>query len=273
MRSDPIPDRHARHDDRADVCGTTIARAGEHLVVVVAHPDDESFGCGSLIAAATQAGARVTVVCATRGEAGTRRHDPARAEWPLGMMREAELLDAAAVLGVTDVVLLDHRDSGMSGDADATALIRTPVCELGHELACTLAALQPDVVLTLDGSDGHRDHVHVRDATAVAVARLTGSRRLVHACLANRLMRRWAELLAARDPHSPYLADIGRLGRPDGDLTAIDVSAVRGLREQAIATHRSQASPFDGLPADLRDAFLDTDYVVDATAWVTRVYA
>ena len=42
----------------------------QRLMVVVAHPDDESFGCGSTLLHAAAAGARTAVVCATRGEAG-----------------------------------------------------------------------------------------------------------------------------------------------------------------------------------------------------------
>ena len=44
--------------------------AGTDLLCTVAHPDDESFGLGSLLAGAVAAGARVVLVCATRGEAG-----------------------------------------------------------------------------------------------------------------------------------------------------------------------------------------------------------
>ena len=87
--------------------------------MVVAHPDDETFGCGSLIAAAAAAGAQVTVICATRGESGERRPDPVTDGWPLGLLREVELCQAAIVLGVEEVVLLDHVDSGFSGPAPA----------------------------------------------------------------------------------------------------------------------------------------------------------
>lgn len=244
-----------------------LAGAGEHLVVVVAHPDDETFGCGSLIAQSAAAGARVTVICATRGEAGERRPDPETDGWPLGLVREVELRRAAAVLGVSAVEVLDHRDSGFDGPVSVGALVRVPLARLADQLEWRLGRLRADVVLTLDGSDGHRDHVHVRDALGLAVARLWCEPRLVHASLANSLMREWAAVTAERDPDSAYLTlALDDLGRPDAELTALDTSAVLDVRERAIACHRSQASPFDGLPRDLRRRFLTTDHVVVAAA-------
>jgi N-acetyl-1-D-myo-inositol-2-amino-2-deoxy-alpha-D-glucopyranoside deacetylase len=241
-----------------------LAGSGEHLVVVVAHPDDETFGCGSLIAQAAAAGARVTVICATRGEEGERVPDPVTDSWPLGLVREVELCQAARVLGVHEVVLLDHRDSGFDGDAHPRALVARDLEALADELALRLLELQPDVVLTLDGSDGHRDHVHLRDAVALAAASQLRVPRVVHSSLANSLMRRWAEEKADTDPSTVYLElDLDALGRPDAELTAICVAAFLELREEAIACHRSQASPYDGLSAPLRRAFLETDHVVE----------
>ena len=247
-----------------------LAGVGQRLAVVVAHPDDETFGCGSLIAQAAAAGAEVTVVCATRGELGERRPDPPDAhrpdDRPLGVVRETELCEAAAVLGVTEVVLLDHVDSGFDGPVDAGALVATPVDTLAVELAERLAVIGADVVLTLDGSDGHRDHQHVRDATLRAVQQLGTGPRLVHSCLANSLMRRWAAVMAEAQPDAAHLTiDVADLGRADVELDVIDTSAVLDVRERAIACHRSQASPYDELPADLRRAFLAQDHVVDAT--------
>ena len=120
-----------------------IAGRDQHLVVVVAHPDDESFGCGSLIAQASRAGARVTVICATRGEAGERRPDPTTDAWPIGLLREAELCQAAIVLGVDEVVLMDLVDSGFSGEAPRSALISRPICDRtssSHSTAATATA-------------------------------------------------------------------------------------------------------------------------------------
>jgi LmbE family N-acetylglucosaminyl deacetylase len=82
------------------------------LLVVVAHPDDESFGCGSILAHAAASGHETAVLCATRGEAGESRIDTA----DIAGLREAELRAAAAILGVGLVRLLDHQDSGMAGE-------------------------------------------------------------------------------------------------------------------------------------------------------------
>ena len=93
------------------------------LLVVVAHPDDESFGCGSVLAHASRAGHDTAVLCATRGEAGESR---IRTD-DLGALREAELRSASAILGVGTIVLLEHGDSGMDGDpAPGTLAVADP---------------------------------------------------------------------------------------------------------------------------------------------------
>ena len=160
-----------------------IAGAGQHLVVVVAHPDDETFGCGSLIAHASASGARVTVVCATRGEAGERTTDAATEQLPLGDVREQELRDAAAVLGVHEIELLGYADSGWDGALDDGALCGVTVDVLAEDLDSRLAQRAPDVVLVLDGDDGHRDHQHIRQAIEVALAHHPTPVRLVRAYL------------------------------------------------------------------------------------------
>ncbi|HEV2071149.1 MAG TPA: PIG-L family deacetylase, partial [Acidimicrobiales bacterium] len=96
---------------------------GRRLLVVVAHPDDETFGCGSLIADAALGGAEVTVCCATRGEAGELAAGCDVPSGSLGGWREQELRDAARVLGVSDVVLLDFVDSGVDGEPAPESLV------------------------------------------------------------------------------------------------------------------------------------------------------
>jgi N-acetyl-1-D-myo-inositol-2-amino-2-deoxy-alpha-D-glucopyranoside deacetylase len=84
---------------------------GDRWLVVVAHPDDETFGCGSIVADVARRGATVSVLCATRGESGERTPEiPPEAD--LGEVRTQELYEAASLLGVADVKVLDYRDSG-----------------------------------------------------------------------------------------------------------------------------------------------------------------
>ena len=234
----------------------------DHVVVVVAHPDDESFGCGSLIARAVAAGRPVTVVCATRGEGGERVPDPATDHLPLAEVREAELRAAAAVLGVGAVEVLDHHDSGFDGPVAPGALVATDVDALAEELGGLLDRLAPTEVVVLDGRDGHRDHLHVLAAVERALVDRPGVR-LVESCLAASLMRRWVEEARRAQPDTAYLdLDPDTLGRPDEELTALDTAAHLEVRERAIACHRSQRSPFDDLSEELRRAFLATDHVV-----------
>src|SRR5215468_6429904 len=95
------------------------------LLVTVAHPDDETFGTGSVIALAAERGAQVTVCCATRGEAGDVRGLTSAAE--IAAIREAELRSAGTALGVAQVILLDYLDSGMTGEARPRTLAGAPL--------------------------------------------------------------------------------------------------------------------------------------------------
>ena len=230
------------------------------LLCTVAHPDDESFGLGSLLAGAVAAGARVVLVCATRGEAGEDHTGAGRTSDVLGAVREQELRAAAAELGVAELEVLDFADSGWDGPAPANALIS------GGEALVTavqqaLGRHRPRVVVTLDptGSDGHRDHAAIGAATTTAFARHGDAVTLYHWCLLRSVMDRW---VAERGSDAGVYAS-PRLGRPDTDITTVvDGSAVLDVRRRAIAAHASQASPFLGLSSDLETAFLTRDHLV-----------
>jgi LmbE family N-acetylglucosaminyl deacetylase len=232
--------------------------------VTVAHPDDESFGTGSVIARAARLGAEVVVACATLGEAGERAPG-SPADDDLGAVREGELRRAAAVLGAARVELLGYRDSGFDGPAGAGTLAGVPLEEVTRRLLRLLDDLRPHVVVVLDGSDGHRDHLRVSQAVRAALRCLPGARpALWEHTLPRSLMRRWLqETSAERGDDAYHAVDADGLGRPDADVTdVLDVAEVLELRETAIAAHRSQTSPFDGLSDDLRRAFLGTDHLV-----------
>lgn len=224
------------------------------MLVTVAHPDDESFGTGSLIAHAVDLGLRVVVACATRGEAGEGDSED------LGAQREGELRDAAAILGVDTVEVLGFADSGWDGPTPPGALVDR-VAEAAERTRDLLRKHRPAIVVTLDpaGSDGHRDHAAIGEATTRAFHdAVDWPASLYHWCIARSLMERWAAVTAAANPDSVYLG--APLGRPDAEITTVlDLSAVLDRRDRAIAAHRSQASPFEGLDDDLRHAFLAYD--------------
>jgi LmbE family N-acetylglucosaminyl deacetylase len=234
------------------------------LLVVVAHPDDETFGCGSVLLHAVARGVATFLCCATRGEAGEPAPGSGITQQQLPVVRERELREASALLGVADVELLGYRDAGMDGVAPPGTLVDAPIDTIAAELATVIDRIRPHVVVTLDAADGHRDHAHVRDATLEAVDRAAWSvsRVYLHG-LPRSLLRQSADHMQAERPDSPYLdVDAAGLGTPDASVTTvIDVAAHLEERRAAIAIHASQVSPFASLPHDLEHAFLATDHL------------
>lgn len=232
-------------------------------LVTVAHPDDESFGCGTTIAWLAARGFRVVVCCASRGEAGEDARGLLSDPVELGRLRQTEFTTAARALGVSDTHLLDFADSGWEGPAPDDAIIASHR-ELVGVFAGHMAALRPTVVVTMDptGSDGHRDHAAVGRATTEAfTATVAWDAGCYHWCLPRSLMVRWVAAESGRDPDSVYLEV--EMGRPDAEITTVlDGRPVRDRVESAIACHATQRSPYADLSAELRDAFLDADHLV-----------
>lgn len=234
--------------------------ATERMLVVVAHPDDETFGCGSLLAHAADQGVSTVVACATRGEAGSPTPGRGLDDADMATVRAAELRSAAELLGVHRVELFDWIDSGMDGEPAPGTLCATPLREVTAAIARLVDDVRPDLVVTLDGSDGHRDHLHIRDATLAAVDAATwqADRVYLH-CLPQALMRRWVDALIAEQPDSEHLG-LGDLGTPEDQITTVvDTAGVLELRERAMALHRSQTSPYEVMPPDLRHDFLTAE--------------
>jgi LmbE family N-acetylglucosaminyl deacetylase len=129
------------------------------IAAVVAHPDDESFGLGALLANLASEGRVVRVLCFTHGEASTL--GPREV---LGEVRRRELFAAAKVLGIAHATLLDHPDG---------ALDSLPAEELYGEIDRWLSSdVAAFVVLEPQGVTGHPDHQAVsRAAERVADAR------------------------------------------------------------------------------------------------------
>jgi LmbE family N-acetylglucosaminyl deacetylase len=225
----------------------TVARPMQ-LLVTVAHPDDETFGLGSVLAHAAASGVEASVICATRGELGEPAIDIGST--PLGVVREGELRAAAEMLGVAAVEVLDYLDSGVDGDAAPESLAAADTNAVASVLAARIEALRPDIVITLDGDDGHRDHIAIRDATLTAL-RMVAWRpaRTYLWCIPRSLLAQFA----------PF----AEMGRPDDQITTVvDTTAHIPLRWRAMRAHASQTPPYDLMSPELQHAFLAADHFV-----------
>lgn len=136
------------------------------LLVIMAHPDDESMGTGGLILRHTRAGIPAHLVCATYGEAGwTGRPIGARKE-DLAEIRATELEEAAGALGLAGVELWDYPDGGVGA---------TDQQEITQRIWTEISRLRPRAVVGWgpDGGYGHPDHIAIGACTDSAVAAMT----------------------------------------------------------------------------------------------------
>jgi LmbE family N-acetylglucosaminyl deacetylase len=138
--------------------------AARSLLAVVAHPDDESFGLGAILAAFARSGTKVTVLCFSAGEASSLGRDMVGGAF-LHEVRAQELSEAAAVLGVAGLERCRYPD-GRLEEVDVT--------ELAGRVEEVALAHQASLLLTFDegGVTGHPDHKQATRATLVAAERL-----------------------------------------------------------------------------------------------------
>jgi LmbE family N-acetylglucosaminyl deacetylase len=141
------------------------------LLVVVAHPDDEIFH-GGMLTHLSEQGVRVTLACATNGEAG-KPHPSVGSVGDLGALRVEELKLSCERLGIEPPVLLGFHDSAR-GDrqrhGDPLALANVDMLEVEAAIRRLIQDVKPHVVLTTDPHGGyyHPDHLAVQRATTAA---------------------------------------------------------------------------------------------------------
>lgn len=204
------------HQSRVSSAGGDVPPGGR-VLVVVAHPDDESFALGALISRFVDQGAEVSVLCLTRGEASTLGGELE----DLASVRGEELRAAAAELGIGRTLLLGHSDGGLSE-------VGTAIEEaVGDEIALW----HPDGLLVMDPRDGVTGHP---DHAAASLAALAVARRHQIPVLGWALPLEVSSTLSAE-----FGASFG--GHPAEDLTAVVVDRGRQLR--AVRHHATQAVP------------------------------
>jgi LmbE family N-acetylglucosaminyl deacetylase len=208
------------------------------ILGVWAHPDDETYMTAGIMAVAVRAGARVICVTATRGEEGSWDEE----RWPtatMGQVREAELTESLAILGVTEHHWLDYYD-GTCTDI--------PFEEGAGRIQAVIQDSEPDTVLTFgpDGMTGHLDHKAVSAWTTEAFTRVgKPGARLYYATQTPE----WAAEIAPRmEPFNVFMEPGTPPTTPRDQLAiAFDLPPeVLELKLKAIEAHISQV---DGMMA------------------------
>ncbi|WP_395294513.1 N-acetyl-1-D-myo-inositol-2-amino-2-deoxy-alpha-D-glucopyranoside deacetylase [Kitasatospora hibisci] len=265
--------------------------SGRSLLLVHAHPDDESIGNGATMARYAAEGARVTLVTCTLGEGGEvippeLAHLTADRDDALGTHRIGELTAAMREVGVTDVRFLGgpgrYRDSGMMGvpDNDAPGCFwQADVDEAAGHLVAVVREVRPQVLVTYDenGGYGHPDHIQAHRvamrahelAADPAYRPELGPAWRIAKVYWNRMPRSVIErglaetAAAAPFPGTAGPADVPGVVDDAAVTTVLDGAAHADRKAAAMAAHTTQikvAGAFFALSNDLGQPLIATEY-------------
>lgn len=271
----------------------TSGLANQRLLLVHAHPDDETIGSGATMAKYVTAGAQVTLVTCTLGEEGEiltpeLSHLAADQTDELGKHRITELAKAMAELGVTDWRLLGgphtYRDSGMVGtppNERTDNFWRADLLEAAKHLVKVVRETCPQVLVTYDdfGGYGHPDHIqahrvatYARElAAAPSFAPELGAPWLIEkvywTAFPVSVMRAGIEMLKAAGEDTGFAAqdpDEIPFACPDEFVTtAIDGGEFSDQKMRALRAHATQISTEEGffaLSNNLGAQVMGTEY-------------
>ncbi|WP_409469871.1 N-acetyl-1-D-myo-inositol-2-amino-2-deoxy-alpha-D-glucopyranoside deacetylase [Streptomyces sp. HC307] len=253
------------------------------LLLVHAHPDDESINNGATMAKYAAEGAHVTLVTCTLGERGEVIPPELAhlAGTALGEYRLRELTAAMSELGVEDFRLLGgvgrYRDSGMMGLADnddAACFWQADVDEAAARLVEVIREVRPQVLITYDpdGGYGHPDHIQAH-RVAQRAAELAAAEGLPIAKIYwNRVPRTVAEkafaglqedLSGLPFPRAATLDDVPGVVDDERVTTEIDGTAYAAAKAAAMRAHVTQidvAEPYFALSNELAQPVFTTEY-------------
>ena len=263
------------------------------FLAVHAHPDDEASSSGGLYRLLADQGVRTVLVTCTNGECGDAL-DGAKPDADhldgdeVAAIRAIELDNAVKILGISRLVRLGYRDSGMKGwpqNDDPESFWATPVDVAAAKLAETLMEERPQVIMTYNehGFYGHPDHIQAHRITVKALEMIDYEPTLYFNAIPDSVFVEWrkrweqedrerAEADAAkgivREPETPDPDEEAfEMGTPDDAISAtIDISDVNGAKFDALEAHASQIADSFWMKMG-RERFIETM----RTEWFVRV--
>ena len=220
------------------------------ILIVAAHPDDESFMAGGTIAKYIDSGWQVDLVTATRGEEGQRGPLVQLARAKVGDVRQKELENACTVLGIHSITFLGYKDGTLSD--------RTPG-DIEDAVHKKIMELVPDIVITADttGISNHPDHIKLSYATTYAFQKYAKwieqelksqepeeqvFPKLYYACIPASIVA----FAIKEKTHLPESFGKPWQGVPDKKVTTvIDISDYSEIKEKALRCHVTQTKDVD----------------------------
>jgi LmbE family N-acetylglucosaminyl deacetylase len=225
------------------------------ILAILAHPDDETLGFGGTLAHYANMGAETHLICATRGQRGwfgTPEEYPGPEA--LGSIRESELKQAARLLNIQSVHLMDYMD-GELDQAEPTQII--------HHIASHIQHIQPQIILTFDpfGIYGHPDHIAISQFTTAAIVAAASHPTNSNSALPHAVEALYYRVLTEAELAAYQLAfgdlvmtidGVERRAAPWQEWAIthrLDTSAYVPQVWQAVRAHRSQLPGYEALMA------------------------
>lgn len=236
------------------------------FLAVHAHPDDEASSSGGLYRLLSDQGVRTVLVTCTNGECGDAvdgakpdadHHDGDE----VAKVRAVELDNAVKILGISRLVRLGYRDSGMKGwpqNDDPESFWSTPVEVAAAKLAEILMEERPQVIMTYNeiGFYGHPDHIQAHRITVAALEMIDYQPTLYFNAIPDSVFALWRVRWEQEDrekreadeakgivraPEPEDDEDELEMGTPDDQIDAlIDIKDVNGAKFDALEAHTSQ---------------------------------
>ncbi|MDA1270790.1 MAG: PIG-L family deacetylase [Chloroflexi bacterium] len=264
---------------------------GLRLLACFAHPDDEAFPVGGILARNVAEGKQVRLVTTTLGEEGEIRQEGSATKETLGEIRRIELSCAVRALSLDSNTVFGYRDSGMAGweaNNHPKAYVQAPEDEVMERLVREIRQFRPQVMLTFEpgGLYGHPDHIaiskHATKAFDLASdpAAFPGQladeglqphtpQRLFYSARPKGFRLEWAKRLQAAgiDWPTPDPEQLTHGNPPEDIHLNLDVSDQLEAKMACILCHRTQVAPswpYHRVPRDVTEWVIGREYYIRA---------
>jgi LmbE family N-acetylglucosaminyl deacetylase len=238
------------------------------MLLVFAHPDDESFSSAGTIAKYAKAGWTVDLVCATRGEAGNTGEYGEKTSGQIGSIRQGELGKAAKLLGISTVTFLGYMDGTLHSE---------PAGGLEDKIYLKMEELVPDCVITFDttGISNHPDHIRMCYATTFAFQKYakwiekqlindpeydeSNAPKLYYACVPEGI----AEYLISKKVFPEISFERPWRGTPDKFITTvISIAGFQMIKKKALKMHVSQVEDVNRFLSISKNPLVHQEYYI-----------